>query len=115
VATPRGLTAVAALERAGVTVAGGADNVRDPFNPVGRADPLETASLLVMAAHRQPARAWEMVSTGARSAMGLEPVRIEPGAPAELMAIPAASVGEAVAAAPGDRLVVHRGRVVAGG
>jgi len=115
VATPRGLTAVPALERAGVTVAGGADNLRDPFNPVGRGDPLETASLLVLAAHRTPARAWQMVSGEARAAMGLEPVRIEPGGPAELVALPAVSVGEAVAAAPGGRLVVHRGRVVAGG
>jgi cytosine deaminase len=115
VATPRGLTAVAALERAGVTVAGGADNLRDPFNPVGRGDPLETASLLVLAAHRTPARAWQMVSEAARAAMGLEPVRIEPGGPAELVALSAGSVGEAVAAGPGGRLVVHRGRVVSGG
>src|SRR3954452_21259162 len=37
--TPRGLTALRALLDAGVTVAAGGDNIRDPFNPVGRADP----------------------------------------------------------------------------
>lgn len=37
--TPRGLTAVRALLDAGVPLAGGGDNIRDPFNPVGRADP----------------------------------------------------------------------------
>ncbi|BDZ45676.1 amidohydrolase family protein [Naasia aerilata] len=36
VATPRGLTALRALLDAGVRVAAGADNIRDPFNPVGR-------------------------------------------------------------------------------
>src|SRR5690606_29576284 len=48
----RGLTALDALAEAGVTVAAGADNIADPFNPMGRADPLETASLLVTAGHR---------------------------------------------------------------
>src|SRR5690606_34419752 len=43
---PRGLTAVDVLRRAGVTVAAGADNVQDPFNPVGRACPFETAGLM---------------------------------------------------------------------
>ncbi|MFM8451958.1 MAG: amidohydrolase family protein, partial [Acidimicrobiaceae bacterium] len=40
-ATPRGLTAVSSLRKAGVKVAFGADNLQDPFNPIGRGDPLE--------------------------------------------------------------------------
>ena len=36
-AMPRGLTAVRALLEAGVVVAAGADNLQDPFNPLGRA------------------------------------------------------------------------------
>ena len=36
-ATPRGLTALRPLLEAGVTVAGGADNLQDPFNTMGRA------------------------------------------------------------------------------
>ncbi|MGI9594527.1 MAG: amidohydrolase family protein, partial [Acidimicrobiales bacterium] len=80
-APPRGLTALAELQRAGVTVAAGGDNLRDPFCPVGRADPLEAASLLVMAGHQSPATAYRAVSEGARSAMGLEPATIRPGAP----------------------------------
>ena len=54
VAMPRGLTAIAALREAGALVAAGADNVQDPFNLVGRSDPLETAALLVMAGHELP-------------------------------------------------------------
>jgi cytosine deaminase len=112
-ATPRGLTALRALLDAGVTVAGGADNLQDPFNPVGRADPLETAALLVLAGHLSPAEAYHAVSAAARSAMGLPEVTLTPGAPAELVAIPAASLREAIAFAPGPRVVVHRGVVVA--
>src|SRR4051794_41515560 len=62
VATPRGLTALRALLDAGVRVAAGADNVRDPFNPLGRCDPLETAMLLVTAAHLTPAEAIHLVT-----------------------------------------------------
>ncbi len=51
VAMPRAVTAVRALRAAGVNVAAGADNLQDPFNPVGRGDPLETAGLMIMTAH----------------------------------------------------------------
>jgi cytosine/creatinine deaminase len=111
-APPRGLTALDALLDAGVTVAAGGDNLRDPFNAVGRGDPLETASLLVAAGHLEPAVAYATVSAGARAAIGLEDVRVEPGFPAELLAVRAASVEEAVAAAPPERLVLHRGELV---
>jgi cytosine/creatinine deaminase len=111
-ASPRGLTALRALRRAGVTVAAGGDNLQDPFNAVGRGDPLEVASLLVAAGHLSPADAYEAVSTAARAVMGLPEVRLAPGFPAELLAIRAASVQEAVAGASPERLVVHQGRVV---
>ena len=62
--TPRGLTAVRALLDAGVRLGAGADNVRDPFNPVGRADAFETASLLVTVGHLPPTRR-HAVSDGA--------------------------------------------------
>ena len=78
-AMPRGLTAIRPLLDAGVIVAGGADNVQDPFNTMGRADPLETAALLVMVGHLLPHEAYEAVSTSARAAMGLEPVSIAAG------------------------------------
>ncbi|MBS1888670.1 MAG: amidohydrolase family protein [Actinobacteria bacterium] len=112
-APPRGLTAVAALEEAGALLAAGGDNTEDPFNPIGGVDPLRTAALLTLAAHLDPERAYACVSERARAAMGLEPVRIEAGAPAELLAIRAGSVREALATATEDRVVVHRGRVVA--
>ncbi|MXW99745.1 MAG: amidohydrolase family protein [Acidimicrobiaceae bacterium] len=112
-ATPRGLTAINALLDAGALVAAGADNVQDPFNLVGRSDPLETAALMVMAGHRLPADAYDMVTNTARRVMGLPPVNFEPGDPADLVAIDAASLRGAVADAPMSRRVYRRGRLVA--
>src|SRR6266511_796024 len=111
-AQPRGLTALRALRRAGVPVAAGGDNVQDPFNLVGRGDPLEVASLLVAAGHLDPGEAYDAVSTVARAVLGLPEVRVEAGFPAELLAIRAASVPDAVAVASAERVVLHRGRVV---
>jgi cytosine deaminase len=111
-APPRGLTAVRALLEAGVEVAAGGDNLRDPFNTVGRGDPLEVASLLVAAGHLDPQEAYRAVSAGSRAVMGLPEVRVEAGFPAELLAIRAASLQEVIAAASPERVVVHQGRVV---
>ncbi|MBO2455759.1 amidohydrolase family protein [Actinomadura barringtoniae] len=111
--TPRGLTAVTPLRDAGVTVAGGGDNWRDPFNPLGRIDPFETAALLVAAAHLPVADAWTAVTAHARIALGLPPVALLPGSPADLLAIRASGLDEAVAGASQDRIVLRGGRVVA--
>ena len=113
VGTPRGLTAISALLDAGAVVAAGADNVQDPFNLVGRSDPLETAALMVMAGHRLPADAYDMVSNVSRRVMGLAPVNFEPGDPADLVAIDAPSLRGAVADAPMSRRVYRGGRLVA--
>ena len=115
VAPPRGLTALRPLLDAGVVLAGGADNLQDPFNSMGRADALETAALLVMAGHLLPEEAYDAVSSGSRAALGLAPVSLTVGSPAELMAVPAASRREALAMAPAGRLTIHRGVVVARG
>ena len=112
-ATPRGLTALGALHDAGVLVAAGADNVQDPFNPVGRSDPLETAALLVMAGHQTPNDAYRMVSNDVREGIGMPRLSIEVGSPADLMVINAASPREAIADAPMSRRVYRRGVLVA--
>jgi cytosine deaminase len=111
--TPRGLTAVHALLDAGVLVAAGGDNVQDPFNLVGRSDPLETAALMVMAGHVLPDDAYEMVSNSARRVLGLAPIRFEVGDPADFVAIDAPSIRAAIADAPADRAVFRAGRLVA--
>jgi cytosine deaminase len=109
---PRGLTAVRALLDAGVPVAAGGDNIRDPFNPMGRADPLEAASLLVTAGHLSTAEAYAAVSTGARRVLGLSPAGSTAGMAADLLAIRAATLAEAVGEAGPERTVVRAGRVI---
>lgn len=113
VATPRGLTAARALIDAGARFAAGADNVRDPFNPMGRSDALETAMLLVVTGHVTADEAFHAVSAGARDVMGLAHAGPVPGAQADLVAIRAAHLTQAIAEAPADRIVFHRGTVVA--
>lgn len=110
--TPRGLTALRALLDAGVQVAAGGDNIRDPFNPVGRADPLETASLLVTAGHLTPDEALHAVTAGARAVLGLPAAGPYEGAVADLLAVRADSVSELLGASCPDRLVFAGGRLV---
>jgi len=114
VSPPRAIGPVKVLQSAGVTVAAGGDNMRDPFCLVGRGDPLETASLLVMAAHLSPTEAMTAVSAGARMAVastvdrrGLLSSSLIPqiGDSWPLLKISASTVGEAVATSPGRRLM----------
>ena len=114
VATPRGLTAVRALLNAGVNLAAGADNVQDPFNTMGRADPCETASLMVMAGHLLPDEAWHAVSSASRRALGLAAAGVDVGAVADLVAIRAESLREAIAMGPAGRVVLKAGEIVSG-
>jgi cytosine/creatinine deaminase len=110
---PRALPPVGMLEQDGVLLAAGGDNWRDPFNPVGRIDPMETASLLVAAGHLPPGRAYQLVSGRARAVIGLPPASLAPGDVADLLAIGAEDLAEAVASGTEDRKVWHRGRLVA--
>jgi cytosine deaminase len=110
---PRGLTAVHQLIAGGVLVAAGGDNVQDPFNPMGRGDPLETAGLLVTAGHLDPDHAYRLVSREARAVMGLPPVEVAAGFPADLLGVAASSLREAIATATPDRFVFAGGRLVA--
>ena len=111
--TPRGITAVGALLASGAVVAGGGDNLRDPFTPIGRPDVLETASLLVSAGHLSPEQAVAAVTVSARSVLGLPPVDVRGGSPADLVAIRASSVVDAIGGASSERLVFKSGRLVA--
>lgn len=112
-AMPRGVAPIEVLRRNGVVVAAGGDNVQDPFNPMGRSDPFETASLLVMAAHQRPDDAFAMVTDDARRALGLPIVDVRVGAVADLVAVEAGSIREALAEGPPGRRVFRSGRDVA--
>ncbi len=109
----RGLTVMRELLEAGVPVAAGGGNMQTPVASVGRADPLEAASLLAVAAQLTPAEAFAAVSSASRQIMRLPEVTIAPGSPADLVAVRAADLGTAMATGTPDRIVLRAGQVVA--
>ena len=109
---PRGLTAVRAVLDAGIPLAAGGDNLRDPFNPAGRADPFETTSLLMTAGHLRPAEALAAVTSGARTVMGLPRAGTDPGDVADLVLVPDVDLGDVLAGAEEARVVLAGGRVI---
>jgi cytosine deaminase len=113
VGPPRGLTAVGPLRTAGATVAAGGDNLRDPFHPVGRGDALEVAALMVTSGHLAPMAALDSVTAAPRVALGLSPVELAPGSPADLVALAGRDALDALGAAGVQRTVWRGGRVVA--
>jgi cytosine/creatinine deaminase len=109
----RRLTGVRQLLGAGVTVAASGDGRRAPVTAPGRADPLATASLLAAGGRLPLAAALAAVTSAGRQIMGLPEVAIAPGFPADLVAVRAVSVRDAMATGAADRIVVRGGRVVA--
>ncbi|MET7304187.1 hydrolase [Embleya sp. NPDC005575] len=96
------------LVAAGVTVAAGGDHLRTAGHPMGLADPLATAA----ATGLPPAQAWAAVAEHARNVLGLEPGGLEPGAAADLFAVRARTLAEALQTRPQDRIVLRAGHVV---
>ena len=110
--TPRAITPINALLEAGVTVAAGADNLQDPFNLMGRGDPLEIASLLVTASHASPTAAHHMITQASSIVVTGQSTEIAVGHRANLVAIKAATLRESIAMGPPDRHVVYGGVVI---
>ena len=110
-APPRGLTAISKLRMAGVRVAAGADNLQDPFNPLGNGDPLETAALMVLAAHQLPGDAFDAISNTAKSVIGTAQSHLKIGDRADLMLTQAESLREAIANRSAQTMVMHRGKL----
>ena len=75
---PRGITRVAQLLAAGVNVCFGSDNVQDPFHPVGNYDLLAAAHIGAISTHLTHQagleQAYNMITTNADKALGLEPL-----------------------------------------
>ena len=108
----RAITPIHRLHRAGVCVAGGADNLQDPFNLIGRADPLEIASLLMTSAHVTADIAMQMISTDAHQVVHGSRSDLTAGQSANFVALPATNLRESIAMGPPDRIVVYGGVVI---
>lgn len=101
----RGVTLVKELIAAGVQIWTGSDNVQDSFYPYGDADPLEDAMLLSLAAHiDDPAQLVAAISAG-----GGDPTI---GDRADFVLVRAASLMEALARRPQERIVLRAGQAI---
>jgi cytosine deaminase len=113
----RGLTPIKRLRAAGVTVAAATNNVQNAFTPAGNADPLLLTYLLVVGAHMggaaDMAAALDMVTTAPAWILGRRDHELLVGARADLVALEASTLAEAVGGLPARALVVKGGRVVA--
>ena len=108
----RAITPIHRLQQAGVVIAAGADNLQDPFNLVGRGDPLEIATLLMVSAHVTAPQALQMISSNAHQAVHGITSSLAVGEPADFIAIPATNLRESIAMGPPDRIVVYGGVVI---
>ena len=111
-APPRGLTALDALAEADVICGAGCDNLQDPFNLVGRGDPMETASLLVAAGHQSPERAYELVASSSRALMDLPLAGPKEGQKADLLALNAPTLRAAVAGTTARKRTFRGGKLI---
>jgi cytosine/adenosine deaminase-related metal-dependent hydrolase len=105
------------LVAGGVTVFAGSDNIRDAWSPYGNGDMLERAAIVGyrqgLLADEDLALAFDLASGAATRVLGRAENAIVVGAAADLIAVPAQSIAEAVAAHPPRALVMKGGRVVA--
>lgn len=112
------LTRVLELMEAGVNVACGTDNMRDPFVRFGDADPLKALLLLAQATNELHnaglERLWRTMTDNAARMLRLPDYGLEPGCRADLVLFDAASVPEAVLLQASKLAVVKAGVQVAG-
>lgn len=104
----RPLAPIRQLQRAGVTVAVGGDNVQDPWHPGGDFDPLELLRFSLPAAHLAP---WQRqglapFTTAASRLMDLEwDGVLRAGSPADLVVLAAGSWSDLLARSPQRRVL----------
>lgn len=113
---PRGLTRVAEMHRAGVTIATASDNIQDPFVPTGSGDMLEIARWTLLAGHLRGdelAAAHKMITTAPARLMGLDKdLGLKPGARADFLVTDCADTETLVAGGPDHTFVFSKGRLV---
>ncbi|UVK47808.1 amidohydrolase family protein [Mesorhizobium sp. AR07] len=113
---PRGLTRVAELHRAGVTIATASDNIQDPFVPTGSGDMLEIARWTLLAGHLRGdelAAAYGMITTAPARLMGLgKDYGLQAGAHADFVVTDCIDTDTLVAGGPDRAFVFSKGRLV---
>ncbi len=113
----RGLTRVKELLARGVNVVTASDNVQDPFNPLGKGDPLLIGNLTAHAAHMgsgtEQATVLEMLTSRAARCIGLADYGLAPGCQADLVVLDCTRLQDVLALLPTRLYVLKAGQVVA--
>jgi cytosine deaminase len=113
----RGLTPISLLLEKGVNVVVGVNNVRNPFTPFGKADPLETAWLLAVTAYmggESDARQLiKMLTVGAARALGIKSYGLRLGSQADMVLFAVPTERDILLDKPEHRTVWKRGVKVA--
>jgi cytosine deaminase len=108
---------VGALRERGVTVFAGSDNIRDCWSPFGDGDILRCAAIIAerheMFTDRELEDAFALATIEADKALGDPRRGLNPGSVADLVAVEAASIADAVVERPPRSLVMRGGRVAA--
>jgi cytosine deaminase len=115
--TRRGVTRLRELRAAGVQVAVGTDNIRDPFMPFGNTDLLQNAIVSALACHLVTdddfVEMLRLHTVAPARLMRLEGYGLEPGRYADLVVFSARSIDELLAGETTRRWVFKRGNVIA--
>jgi cytosine/creatinine deaminase len=105
------------LVAAGVTVFAGSDNIRDAWSPYGNGDMLERAMMIGyrqgLLADEDVELAFSLATSAAARVLGLDKRDIAVGSAADLVAVQAESIPEAVVSHPLRTLAMKRGSIVA--
>ncbi|WP_339205544.1 amidohydrolase family protein [Paenibacillus sp. FSL K6-3182] len=113
----RGLTPVGMLLEKGVNVVVGVNNIRNPFTPFGKADPLEIAWLLAVTAHMggegDARQLIKMLTEGAARALGIRSYGLQLGSEADMVLFAEPSERDILLGKPEHRMVWKRGIKVA--
>jgi cytosine deaminase len=108
---------VSKLRARGVTVFAGSDNIRDCWSPYGNGDMLDRAAIIAerhaMFTDRELKDAFALATSEADKALGDPRRGLHIGGIADLVAVEAASVADAVVDRPPRKLVIRAGRIAA--
>jgi len=104
------------LRKAGVTVFGGSDNIRDSWWPYGDGDMLGRAMMIGyrsgLLTDDELGAAFDTVTAAGAKALGIEDYGLRVGAAADFVTLQAAHVAEAVVAVPKGRSVYRGGNCI---
>lgn len=106
----RGLAPLLELRAVGVEVCLGADNVADPFYPMGSYDQIEVLRLACLAGHLAPVDWVAAITSAPARVLGLPPRDIAIGHPADFMLIDGADWDAALRSGRSRRQIVRSGQ-----